>query len=349
MSDWEPVKAENLVRHKLGTYYLRAKIGGKIIRKSLKTKSLRDAKSKRDTLMPQLRLQAGAIRQGEVWTREKAIAHTRAWYAIRPSYQEKPKSLEYRVFVLGILAETLPARAVHTWCADEMLAWWTSSRISGFSPTLRNNCLGTLRKLLELAIKAGVILQDPSSDLERVRVTRTHLTLPPASALARIIEEVRSQKLIHSGQSADMIEFMAYSGCRIGEVRAITWEDIGKDSILVTGGEGRTKNHDWRKVPILPDMATLLERMRTPDCTGPLFDQYSPRYALTNACQRLGLPHMRVHDLRHLFATQCIEAGVDIPTVARWLGHKDGGALAMRTYGHLRDEHSQRAAQLVRF
>ena len=48
------------------------------------------------------------------------------------------------------------------------------------------------------------------------------------------------------------------------------------------------------------------------------------------------------HDLRHLFATRCIESGVDIPTVARWLGHKDGGALAMKTYGHLRNEHVRR-------
>ena len=40
------------------------------------------------------------------------------------------------------------------------------------------------------------------------------------------------------------------------------------------------------------------------------------------------------HDLRHFFATTCIESGVDIPTVSRWLGHKDGGALAMRLYGH---------------
>jgi integrase len=39
------------------------------------------------------------------------------------------------------------------------------------------------------------------------------------------------------------------------------------------------------------------------------------------------------HELRHLFATRCIESGVDIPTVSRWLGHKDGGALAMKVYG----------------
>ena len=53
--------------------------------------------------------------------------------------------------------------------------------------------------------------------------------------------------------------------------------------------------------------------------------------------------------LVHLFATRCIENGVDIPTVSRWLGHQDGGALCMKTYGHLRDEHSQVQALKVAF
>ena len=53
--------------------------------------------------------------------------------------------------------------------------------------------------------------------------------------------------------------------------------------------------------------------------------------------------------LRHLFATVGIEAGIDIPTVSRWLGHKDGGALAMKTYGHLRREHSLAQAQKMSF
>jgi len=36
-----------------------------------------------------------------------------------------------------------------------------------------------------------------------------------------------------------------------------------------------------------------------------------------------------------LFAISCIESGVDIPTVSRWPGHKDGGALATKVYGAL--------------
>jgi integrase len=71
--------------------------------------------------------------------------------------------------------------------------------------------------------------------------------------------------------------------------------------------------------------------------------------ALENACKKVGAKRLTHHDLRHLFATRCIEAGVDIPTVSRWLGHKDGGALAMKTYGHLRDEHSQAMAAKVTF
>ena len=71
--------------------------------------------------------------------------------------------------------------------------------------------------------------------------------------------------------------------------------------------------------------------------------------AINSACKKLGIARFTHHDLRHLFATRCIESGVDIPTVSRWLGHKDGGALAMKVYGHLRDQHSVNMAQRVTF
>jgi integrase len=67
------------------------------------------------------------------------------------------------------------------------------------------------------------------------------------------------------------------------------------------------------------------------------------------ACLKTKVPRLTHHDFRHLFATICIESGVDIPTVAGWLGHHDGGVLAMQTYGHLRREHSQLAAAKVTF
>ena len=69
--------------------------------------------------------------------------------------------------------------------------------------------------------------------------------------------------------------------------------------------------------------------------------------ALKTACRLAGLPSLSHHDFRHLFATRCIQSGVDIPTVARWLGHQDGGALLAKTYFHLVDEHSRRMAAKV--
>jgi site-specific recombinase XerD len=54
---------------------------------------------------------------------------------------------------------------------------------------------------------------------------------------------------------------------------------------------------------------------------------------------------MTPHGLRHWFATWAMERGVDVRTVAGWLGHKDNGALLLKTYGHLRTAHSLEQAQ----
>jgi integrase len=70
---------------------------------------------------------------------------------------------------------------------------------------------------------------------------------------------------------------------------------------------------------------------------------------MTRAAEKVGMARITHHDLRHFFATVCIENSVDIPTVSGWLGHKDGGYLAMKTYGHLRDEHGVAQAQKVSF
>jgi integrase len=51
---------------------------------------------------------------------------------------------------------------------------------------------------------------------------------------------------------------------------------------------------------------------------------------INSAVRKLGISRTRHRDLRHLFATVGIEAAIDVPTVSRWLGHEDGGTLAMK-------------------
>jgi integrase len=114
-----------------------------------------------------------------------------------------------------------------------------------------------------------------------------------------------------------------------------------------------TKNWEVRRVPLIPEACALFERMRSERSAESLdtkvFRVNECQKALDRACKKVGTGRITHHDLRHLFATRCIESGVDIPTVSRWLGHKDGGALAMKTYGHLRREHSIAQAQRVSF
>jgi integrase len=98
-------------------------------------------------------------------------------------------------------------------------------------------------------------------------------------------------------------------------------------------------------------MRSLLERLKlsNPQPTKPICKVSECQNSLVRGCKIVGVARLTHHDLRHLFATRCIEAGVDIPTVSRWLGHSDGGALAMRVYGHLRERHSAEMGQRVTF
>jgi integrase len=130
--------------------------------------------------------------------------------------------------------------------------------------------------------------------------------------------------------------------------------DFESGEIVVRGdAQTGTKNWELRRVPLIPDASALFERMRSERLDEPLdakvFRVRESQKALNRACEKVGVERITHHDLRHLFATRCIESGVDIPTVSRWLGHKDGGALAMKTYGHLRREHSIAQARRVTF
>ncbi len=183
--------------------------------------------------------------------------------------------------------------------------------------------------------------------------------MPTREQFRKLIEAIRlSDGRLDSQQKArpgaDLVELLAYSGCRIAEAVALTWADvdIAGGTLTVTGGKVGTKNGESRTVPMTDALRGLLERLREerqPQPSDPVSPTTRAKTCLNTACRRLSYPSFSHHDFRHFFATTCIESGVDIPTVSRWLGHKDGGALAMRVYGHLRQEHSFSAVKKVNF
>lgn len=75
----------------------------------------------------------------------------------------------------------------------------------------------------------------------------------------------------------------------------------------------------------------------------------SLRETLLLARKACGLPRFGFHDCRHFFASLCVMSGIDFMTIARWVGHQDGGVLIGKVYGHLSNEHAQRQAARVNF
>jgi integrase len=144
---------------------------------------------------------------------------------------------------------------------------------------------------------------------------------------------------------AYLVELLAYSGMRLNEAINLTWRDIDfdRDCFTVTGGEYGTKNHDIRTVPLFPAMSELLERIRS-DRPETNSDYVTPikgaRTLMASAAKKAGIPKFTHHSMRHYFCSNAIEAGIDFKVIAGWLGHKDGGILVAKTYGHLRDTHS---------
>ena len=114
-----------------------------------------------------------------------------------------------------------------------------------------------------------------------------------------------------------------------------------------------TKNGKDRWIPLNNSLRELLKQMRAERVNESQDESvmrvFECQKSIDRASRLVGVKRITHHDLRHLFATRCIEAGVDIPTVSRWLGHQDGGALCMKTYGHLRDEYSKTEALKVTF
>jgi integrase len=69
------------------------------------------------------------------------------------------------------------------------------------------------------------------------------------------------------------------------------------------------------------------------------------RESLKMARSAAKLEKFGFHDCRHFFISMAVMAKIDHMTIARWVGHRDGGVLIGKVYGHLTDEHTKRQAQ----
>ncbi len=232
---------------------------------------------------------------------------------------------------------------------------WAASRNKTVSARTFNIERETLIQILDYAVREGLILENAAKVTERRRQPQAMVVMPTKAQFKKLLDTLR-QSDVRYHEAADLCELLAYSGCRVGEATAMTWGDVNFElkNFTVTGGEKGTKNHEERTVPLFPALEEYLLRLRDslpqpPEATDRIAKVNDAKKAITSACKKAGLPHFHHHSLRHFFCSNAIEQGIDFKVIAGWLGHKDGGLLVAKTYGHLRDEHSTMMAKRMTF
>jgi integrase len=358
-SVWQKTKTQHLIRYlPKGTFYAYFKVGGKPFRKSLRTDVHSVAKLRlRDELAEQRELAEASTNQAAGrFTFADVVELYRA--RIKSEPRLKPASRHYRLMTVDFIVKSWPAvltkkisKITYRDCVD-----WLQRYQTRYAPSVINNSIGTLRAIFDEAIERGARFSNPAARLKRVPMRQRPLALPSRAQFLDFVEAIRRAGAPQSKDCAEFVSFLAYSGLRKSEAKFVTWSDIDFEGgeIIVRGDPlTGTKNNEIRRVPMIPELRDMLSVMRDArrmeKGSDPVLRVNEAEKSMRAAAKKIGIGHVRHHDLRHLFASTCIESGVDIPTVSRWLGHKDGGALAMKVYGHLRREHSAAQAQRVRF
>jgi len=339
----------NLYRDAAGRYYLLVKRGGKQFRRSLKTTDAALAKRR----LREFQDQAGRLNTDGTNSSIRFNELAERWLAAkRPDL--KASSAARRATAVKALGPYFNGRLVRAIGAKEVETW-KINRGPSISPRTWNIEVETLKQIFVYARDTlRIVLNNPVEKLKRKKERKTGIVIPSKEQFRALVDELRSGHR-STGEAADLVEFLAYSGCRIGEVRSLRWQDINQElgTVLITGGELGTKNHEARVIPLFVPVARLVQSMRTgkrfDSGDKPVFQIKNATLQIAGACKRIGLPRFGHHTMRHFFCSNAIEAGCDFKVIAEWLGHKDGGVLVAMTYGHLRREHSVAMARRITF
>ncbi len=237
---------------------------------------------------------------------------------------------------------------------------WAAQRSVQCSARTYNADRDVLHRILDYACKHGLLLENPAKEIRRRQLSKEKIVIPTKEQFRQLLATMRAN---YGNDSADLVEFLGYSGCRLAEVVGdgeqgkppMVWGDVNFELKTFTiAGKGSGETGKSRTVPLFPPLERLLLALRSrlpqpPKPTDRIFHIKSAMTSLKRSCRKLGLSEFNHHAMRHFFCSNCIEAGVDFKVIAGWLGHVDGGVLVARTYGHLRDVHSREMAKRITF
>lgn len=290
---------------------------------------------------------AKEIRRGVVVDRSEGRRPLSQWQAD----WEKTNQLAAATRATGIsawakwVAPRLGDTPIRTLTAQMVQTWITEISEDGAGVPVQKQALAHLRRLIELAIDREAIAADPT---QRVRVAeapgvqRAPITLLSPAHVAALIAAVPEEYRL-------LVEVLAVTGMRQGEAFALTVGDLDLDRVPPQiwvraswsphgGGHLKAPKTNKARVVVLPADTAARLAFHTKDkaADDPVFTTVNGcRINSSNFRERVWLPavdkvraadptlpdRVRVHELRHFYATTALVRGVDLVTVSKQLGH----------------------------
>jgi integrase len=216
-------------------------------------------------------------------------------------------------------------------------------------PTQANRVAAVSSKMFALAIKWRLRLDNPAKGIERNPETKRKRYATPAE-LQRLIPALDRHP---DQQGADIFRLCMLTGCRSHEAMSARWDAVDLDAGIWTKPGATTKQKTDHVVPLsvpAKQLLTALCKRTNSEWVFPAPDS-STGHRVTIAkswrllCKTAKISGLRVHDLRHSFASQLVSQGASLPLIGSLLGHNDPSTT--HRYAHLFDDPQRAAVERV--
>ncbi|WP_050775254.1 site-specific integrase [Desulfonatronospira thiodismutans] len=166
--------------------------------------------------------------------------------------------------------------------------------------------------------------------------------------LERLLAEIKNCK---SPVVPDVIEFLILTGARKSEVAHLPWSEVDMEEHIWTLPPERNKAKCRKIIPLSQGAMKILKRRagNGSDYVFPNPDTGLPMKHMHGTWDRIrlkaGLPDVRIHDLRHSYASFLVNSGRSLYEVQKLLGHAD--ISTTQRYAHLTKDTLQEATEIV--
>lgn len=210
-------------------------------------------------------------------------------------------------------------------------------KITKDRPTRANRVIEVLRRNFNLAIKWGWLHRNPATGIERNVEAKRERYLT-SSEIVRLIAALDGHA---QRSSAEAIKFMLFTGCRRGEALNAKWDQFDDSLKIWTKPAATTKQRKLHRTPISSSASQILKcRKKSAETKyvfsgasgNPLTDVKKTWASVTKTAK---LFDVRLHDLRHTFASVAVSQGQSLPVIGALLGHSQTQTTAR--YAHLVD------------